>query len=270
LAERPQRADRPPGSPARRRVEPGRRLVQEDELRVADERQAEVEPAPLAAGELSRARVALLLEPPQADHLLYRPRWLVVAAELGQLLGDGQVLVHRRRLEDDTDALPPLEAGPRGIGTEDANVAAVALAVALQDLDRRRLARPVRAEQAEHLASAKLEVDALQRLEVSVGLRQAANADDSAHGRSSSTIPAAVSRRNSSGLPGSASAWRMRISRTSDEGALGAVGRGELAPRLADVLGGRADDLVVGVLLEHVRRPARDAAGGEQRREKVG
>src|SRR5205814_8480278 len=82
--------------------------------------------------------------------------------------------------------------------------------------------------------------------------------------------PAALSRRNSSGLPGSASAWRMRISRTNDEGALGAVGRGELAPRLADVLGGRADDLVVGVLLEHVRRPARDAAGGEQRREEVG
>src|SRR5436189_1947454 len=121
LAERPQRADRAPGPPARRRVEPGRRLVQEDQLWVADERQAEIEPAPLAAGELSRARVALLLEPDQADHLLYRPRVLVIAAELGQLLGDGQVLIHRRRLEDDTDALPPLEAGPRGIGTEDAD-----------------------------------------------------------------------------------------------------------------------------------------------------
>ena len=43
-------------------------------------------------------------------------------------------------------------------------VAGVALAVALEDLDRRRLAGAVRAEQAEHLARLDLEVDPAQRL----------------------------------------------------------------------------------------------------------
>src|SRR3954452_16776780 len=49
LAEVAQRADGVPGRPAGRRVEPGRRLVEEHQLGVADERQAEVEPAHLAA-----------------------------------------------------------------------------------------------------------------------------------------------------------------------------------------------------------------------------
>src|SRR5262249_59644239 len=53
-------------------------------------------------------------------------------------------------------------------------------------------------------------------------------------------------------------------------GALGAIRRGELAARLADVLRGRTDDPVVRVLLEHVCRPARNPAGGEQRREQGG
>src|SRR5262249_55416177 len=112
--------------------------------------------------------------------------------------------------------------------------------------------------------------------------------------------PAALRRRSSSGLPGSASACRIRISRTSappgntrallardhaaplawcsrprswaalPAGTLGAIRRGELAARLADVLRGRTDDPVVRVLLEHVCRPARNPAGGEQRREQVG
>src|SRR5262249_3161508 len=48
----------------------------------------------------------------------------------------------------------------------------------------------------------------------------------------------------------------------------GGAGR-EGAPRRARVLRRRPDDLVVGVLLEHVRGPAGDAAGGEQRREEL-
>ena len=49
LAEVAQRADRAPRRAARRRVEAGRRLVEEDQLGVADERQREVQPALLAA-----------------------------------------------------------------------------------------------------------------------------------------------------------------------------------------------------------------------------
>src|SRR5262249_41028924 len=186
--------DRPPGPAPRGRVEAGRRLVEEDHFGIPDERKAEVEPAPLAAREPPRTRVPFFLEADQLDHLVDRPRVFVVTAELGQLLGDGQGLVHRRRLQRDADPLAPFEARARGVGAEHVSFTAVALAVALKDLDGGRLARAVRAEQAEDLAGAKLEVDALQRLEVAVRLRQAANADDGAHVRSSSTIPAGGKR----------------------------------------------------------------------------
>ena len=69
LAERAQAADRLPGLPARGRIEAGRRLVEEDELGIADEREREVEPAQLAAGERPDARVALLLEPDELEDL---------------------------------------------------------------------------------------------------------------------------------------------------------------------------------------------------------
>src|SRR5207253_8066321 len=65
LAEPAERADRLPGAPPRSGVEAGGRLVEENQLRVADQRQAEVEPPPLPAREPARARVALLLEPDQ-------------------------------------------------------------------------------------------------------------------------------------------------------------------------------------------------------------
>src|SRR5438046_2147989 len=51
----------------------------------------------------------------------------------------------------------------------------VALAVALADLAERGLARAVRAEQAEHLAAADLEVHARQRLDLAVALANSAD-----------------------------------------------------------------------------------------------
>ena len=81
LAERAQRADHLPRRAPRGRVEARRRLVEEDEIGVADERDAEVEPALLAAGERLHARVALLVEPDELDHLVDVARLLVVAGE---------------------------------------------------------------------------------------------------------------------------------------------------------------------------------------------
>ena len=70
LAELAQRADQRPGVPPRRRVEAGRRLVEEDEVGIADERDAEVEPPLLAARERLHLRVPLLGEPDEPDHLV--------------------------------------------------------------------------------------------------------------------------------------------------------------------------------------------------------
>ena len=63
-------ADHLPGGASRGRVEARRRLVEEDEIGVADERDAEIEPPLLPAGERLHARVALLTEPDEVDHLV--------------------------------------------------------------------------------------------------------------------------------------------------------------------------------------------------------
>ena len=61
-------------------------------------------------------------------------------------------------------------------------VAAVTAPVALEDLDRGRLARAVRSEQAEDLALGYLEADPSERLDAAVGLREVGDDDGVGHG----------------------------------------------------------------------------------------
>ena len=155
-----QRADRAPRPSAARRVEAGRRLVEEDELGVADERDAEVEPALLAARERLHPRVALLVQADEVDHLVDVARPLVVAGEHPVDLAHVSTGQSSRLLEHDADPLAERALGRARVEAEHADLARVALPVALEDLDRRRLAGAVRAEQAEDLADGHLEVDA--------------------------------------------------------------------------------------------------------------
>ena len=182
LAELPQRTQRLPGLAPRVRVEARGRLVEEDQLRVADEPEPKVETPPLAAREAAHENVPLVLQPDQLDDLVDRPRALVVAGEQAQALDDAQRLVHRRGLEDDADPLAPLAARVRRVDSQHLDLARVALAVALEDLDRGRLARAVRAEQAEDLAALDLEADPADRLELAVRLAEVSDADRG-HGR---------------------------------------------------------------------------------------
>ena len=66
-------------------------------------------------------------------------------------LDDGELRVHRRRLEADPDPLLELRRR-RDVDAEDDRPAAVGRAQPFEHLDRRRLARAIRAEQAEDLA----------------------------------------------------------------------------------------------------------------------
>src|SRR6185436_6103893 len=173
---------------ARGGVEAGRRLVEENQLGVADQRQPEVEPAALAAREPPDPLVPLLLQADELDHFVHRARLAVVAGEEAQHLGGSERLVHGRGLQHDADLLPPLAARERRVGAEHLHLARVALAVALEDLDGGRLAGAVGSEQAEHLTALDLEVDPAHRLERAVGLAQAADGDR-AHGSSIASIP---------------------------------------------------------------------------------
>ena len=148
-----------PGRAARRRVEAGRRLVEEDELRVADQRERDVEPAPLAARELRRERVRLLVEPDERDRLVDVARFAVVAGVELEALAHGQPRLGARLLQDGADAVAPGGVAVRRVDAEHADLAVGARAEALEDLDRRRLAGAVRPEEGEDLAALDLEVD---------------------------------------------------------------------------------------------------------------
>ena len=163
----------PPGS----RVEARRRLVEEEQFRVADQRKAHVEPALLPAGQPGHAVVGLLREPDQLDRLVHPARRVVVAGEELDRLAHSELRVHAAVLEHDPDPLAPLLAGIRRVDAEHRHLPGAALAVALENLDGRRLACAVRTQEGEDLAAGDLEIDAPDRLEVAIGLAQAADAD---------------------------------------------------------------------------------------------
>src|SRR5439155_16938357 len=107
-------------------------------------------------------------------------------------------------LEHDADPLAEAALRPLRVEAEHLDPPAVGAAVALEDLDRRRLAGAVRAEQAEDLALLDLEADPAQRLLAAVPLAQILD-EDRGH-RSTTTTPAAGN--GGSAPPVSAAAMR--------------------------------------------------------------
>ena len=113
---------------------------------------------------------AFSAEADQLDHLVDRARGVAVVAGVERRAisrtvrygGRGGSSAARSRSARATRAPATLR-----VLAEHADLAAAALAVALEDLDRRRLAGPVGAEEGEDLAGIDLEVDAAHRLEVS-------------------------------------------------------------------------------------------------------
>src|SRR3954454_19520456 len=131
LAQARQRADGAPRGPSRGRVEARRRLVEEDELGVADERQREVQPPQLAAGERPRQRVLLAHQARDVDDLVDVARARVEAGPVGHRLPHADVAVHARGLEDDADPLAERTGALLGIVPEDRHDPARAAPVAL-------------------------------------------------------------------------------------------------------------------------------------------
>src|SRR5205823_2700159 len=177
LAEGSKRADHLLGGAARGRIEAGSRLVEEDEIRVADEGDAEIEAALLSTRQRLHARVSLLREADQRDHLVDVPGAAVVAGEHPVRLGDGQRGPELRLLQDDADPLPKRRSRVARVEPEHLDLAVIAHPIALEDLDRRRLPGTVRAEQAEDLAFGDLEADPAKGVMAFVGLPELSDRD---------------------------------------------------------------------------------------------
>ena len=164
------------------RVEAGGRLVEEEQVGVADEGEGEVEAAPLAAREQLDASALLAGQAHELDELADRAAARVVAPVHGQDLRHRQLGLGGGLLQDDADALAQRPLAVLGVVAEDAHLAGAACAVALEDLGRGGLARAVGSEEAEDLPGGDGEGDVAHRLHVAVGLAQAVDLDRRLHG----------------------------------------------------------------------------------------
>src|SRR3954453_10460928 len=102
------------------------------------------------------------------------------AVELGvqaEVLLGGQVPVERGILEDEPDVAPDLVALVRDVVAGDARAAARRARERAEHVDRRRLARSVGPEEAEHLPPRHLEAHAAHRLDVPEGLHELLDLD---------------------------------------------------------------------------------------------
>ena len=149
-----------PGGAPRGGVEAGGRLVEEDQLGVADQRERDVQPAALAAGERGRPLAGAVGQAHERERLVHRPRGAVVARVQLEALADGQAGIG----QDSCSTIPIRSRHDCGAcaGSVPSTLTLPALgsAEALEDLDGRGLAGAVGAEEGEDLAAADLEVDA--------------------------------------------------------------------------------------------------------------
>ena len=156
---RHQLADHLPRAPARLRVQAGRRLVEQQQLGRAVDRERDLQTPLLAAGELLDAHVATMGEVQPLEVCVDVP------AAAGEPRPQRSGLAHRQLtgeaalLEHDPGPRPHGPALAQRVVPEHAHGAGGGRAVALERLERRRLARAVGAEQGEDLSALHAEVD---------------------------------------------------------------------------------------------------------------
>jgi len=184
-----QLADQLPGLPPDRRVQPGSRLVEEDEPRVADDPERDRQAPLLAAGQLGGPLLGLVLEAHQADHLVSAERVRVEGTEMGDQLADGQLLEGAGVLGDDADLGAPAAPGLGGVGAEHRRRPALAPAEPFEDLDGGGLAGAIRPEEGEHLSGLDLEVDPLEDLEPAVAFAESLDGDGRSGGHGNTSNP---------------------------------------------------------------------------------
>src|SRR5207244_7500773 len=122
LAELAQVRDHLPCLTAGGRVESGRRLVEEQELRIPDQREPDVQPALLPAGKPPRPLIALIHKADELDRLVNGSRRLVVAGVELERLPNGELGLQVAILKNDADSLPPGAPRIRRIGIEAAHL----------------------------------------------------------------------------------------------------------------------------------------------------
>ena len=159
----PEPADHAADRDAALGVDARRRLVEEGHLGPADQRQGEGEALLLAAREVAPGRGRDGAQADEVEQLVRGHGIGVVAREQVEDPARPEHRVDAAALEHDADAAGERGVVGDGIEPEDPHVAGDGPPVALERLDRRRLARPVGPEHDEHLAGLGGQVDVVDR-----------------------------------------------------------------------------------------------------------
>ena len=161
-------------------VEPGRRLVEEDDRRIPDQAHRDVEAAAHATGigrHLPRGRVGQREPIEQVVRDRARVLDLPQLGDQHEVLAPAEDFVDGRELSGEADRLPHVRRQRGDVEAVDADCPGVGLEQRGQDLHDRGLAGPVGAEQGEDAAPRHVEVHAAQHLQLLVGLLQTPDVD---------------------------------------------------------------------------------------------
>ena len=174
--------DEAPELPARQRIDPAGRFVEEEDRRLVENRTPEREPLPPAAGEIAGQRGFAALEAGHLDDEL--PARLdpvagqaVNASPEPDVLVDGQQLVEREPLRHVADPLFDALGVGRDIDAADERGARGGPQQAAQHPDRGGLARAIAAEEPEDLAARDVERQVVDGDELSESPAQSTHLD---------------------------------------------------------------------------------------------
>ena len=144
------------------RVEAARRLVQEQQLGIVEQRPGDAQAALHSLGVLRHPLRAVAARSTRSSSSPASGSALVQGAEVGQVLAAGQLQVVVGKLEGDADVFVVAGCPIRHVLSEHADRAAITEKQTDEDLLGRRLAGAVGAEESENLSTPDAELERLQ------------------------------------------------------------------------------------------------------------
>ena len=174
-AERFEFGDQIPELPSRLWVEAGRRLVEKDQIGIADDRAGERESLLLSAGQFADAPCALLIELDEGNDVVDGATAIVEAAKQTDRFFHRELVGELCFLKLNAESFAELVLVAIPAQSQQLDVAGVGVGEAFADLDRRRLSGAVWAEQAETLAWRHIEIESVDSAHVAKVFAQIAN-----------------------------------------------------------------------------------------------
>ena len=177
---------------------PGGRLVQEDDVGVADQRERDIKTPSLPTRKIMRERVRLLSQSHQRDRVIDITGRSVVTRVQLHALTYRQARLGLGFLQHNADTISPSGVALCRVNPKDMHLTVCAVPKPLENLHGRGLASAVRTQEREDLSRPHVQIHTAHRLATPVPLHQAAHPDhrlrDGRNRRHSTQITSAVGR----------------------------------------------------------------------------